>query len=423
MNIEIDIHTVKNTIEKQAFRNGFSQIENSSFLHSLEEQPYFIFSPYLLFEDSFKHPITNPKKGYVTQVTFRSNGSYENFRYFPLVTNLNLIFSLFSSQYLTYDEVIRCFDSLIISNFNLNKDNIYWRVPSTNLSLINSLKGNNVIPWPDVHLDHPIPGIQEKCTLVKIEYHYNDGLIPIANLVFIGDKNGKCKLDSVVYLERLLFILNNSASVLDTPYYNSIMVVLKKGLPTASIEDIRYMSLLLRTSLILLLEGILPQSRKAGYFTRKYLRDFFKLYLATQHNNNLMLMVEEILLSISSISYDENIAVNKGKLLNVFQQEFMNYSDMIRKNINLVTKKFKGREKLEPEEIEKISSTYGVPLELISSQLNLPISIHSKPNLHELGYTYEDIKRDFSPVQWYQDQLDRNIQFDFTKKEYIEPAK
>lgn len=418
----MDVNKIINTLENYCIFKGYQKIENGSFVSNINEKPYFIFSPYVKFSEFFELKDTN-KKGFITQLTLRTNGYYENIKFYPLITPFNLVFSMFSSKQLTISEIVKNVLEIFEGELNLERDKIYWRVPNGKKEVIqhlNNINSKNIIPWPDDLLNHPMPNLNEEGSLLKVEYHYKNGIIPIANLVIIGEKD-LYKLDSVFYIERLNFILNNKNSLFETTSYQYIYNYIKEAF-NPTIEDLRYITILLHTSILLINENVLPRAKKAGYFTRKYLREFF-LY-CSKYNVDDMSKIKEIILSLNiDNSYlvfggNSNKPVEMSFIYGVIEEEFKLYKFNLISNLKKISYRYK---EISVEDLPFLHSTYGIPPEEISLYFNIEIPVLEDINIEnkiDVCYSYDD--RDFNPIQWYQKQLINNKYYNFSKENYLD---
>jgi alanyl-tRNA synthetase len=195
-------------------------------------------------------------------------------------------------------------------------------------------------------------------------------VVEIWNNVFMqfekenGKVIGKLKkfaVDTGAGLERLTTILNNKKSVFDTDLFSEVISILKNKEKYEERKS-RIIADHLRSSIILINDGVVPSNTDRGYVLRKILRRMIFLIDKLEINDlELEKMIDIFILNLSN-RY-ESLLKNKENIKKEIQEEGIRF----RKSLKDGLREF---EKINSTEISgemafKLFSSYGMPIELI----------------------------------------------------------
>jgi alanyl-tRNA synthetase len=195
-------------------------------------------------------------------------------------------------------------------------------------------------------------------------------VVEIWNNVFMqfekenGKVIGKLKkfaVDTGAGLERLTTILNNKKSVFDTDLFSEVINILKNKEKYEERKS-RIIADHLRSSIILINDGVVPSNTDRGYVLRKILRRMIFLIDKLEINDlELEKMIDIFILNLSN-RY-ESLLKNKENIKKEIQEEGIRF----RKSLKDGLREF---EKINSTEISgemafKLFSSYGMPIELI----------------------------------------------------------
>ncbi|WP_461039479.1 hypothetical protein [Tepidimicrobium xylanilyticum] len=195
-------------------------------------------------------------------------------------------------------KVFEVLEKLLVENLKLSKENLYIMYDENNLQIKKGILKFNFMdmPYDKERLICSMP-INKEAMYVKVNYYYRNGLVSIVNLVFIGQKENQILLDSVIYAERLLFILNKHAHVYEEEFYKNTINVLIAIDDEVEKELYYGITSHLRIILYFYSLGIRPSSKKVGYILRKLEMEVFTYLIL----NNIKLSKEYVLRIFNSI--------------------------------------------------------------------------------------------------------------------------
>lgn len=306
----------------------------------------------------------------------------------------------------------------MIDKLNLDNNKIYIMYDESNNEVSHTLKKYNLngIPYDKSRLICNMP-IKYESNYIKINYFYRGGLIPIANLVFIDQKEYTTMLDSIIYPERLLFIVNNNKFVYQEKFYedtvnliNSIILDSKNTSSTSQNLQLNnpYISLKhnvdnnsfnlrlscalvshLRIILYFYTLGITSNSKKSGYILRNMERQVFTYFLIedlTINENDIYMILDSIYLN-GYFNYHTDISLKS--ISRKIYNEFIIYKNMVKKSLNKVDIRLKSKEVLDLEDIKYFHETLGVNSELLSKHL-FKINFFNDKNFKDLFQNNDD---------------------------------
>ncbi|MBW7650710.1 alanine--tRNA ligase-related protein [Anoxybacillus sp. ST4] len=402
----MDYISLKNNIINTLKNEHLKQIPSVPVLRSATQKPFFIFSPILVVYEKFlssdEHDIE-----FIIQPCVRSLESYK-LKYNPIVSNFQELLSIFSYKHRKISDYVSLFDELNKTFLSLEKNNIYWQVESTNSEVKKALRQNdfyNIIDCKSEQLRCHLPDITQSAFYLKVLYEYRNGLVPICNFVLIDQEQDCCRLDCAIFLERLHFIMNQQDHVYDTELYSSLVKFFsEKSIPY--IESCR-LSSLLRTSLFLLLNGVLPESKRGGYFTRKILREFFAFcythdFDVNSEIDNLLQFGIDCLIKIGT-----NIdIVHSEEVKRIITCEYTQWKTTQQKGIELAAKKIQHLSYVDRNGVEMLKDTYGIHEEVLK-RIVKQSGMNFEGNPNEIEYSNRflpypfDRTRDFTPSSWF----------------------
>ena len=188
---------------------------------------------------------------------------------YPLATPYETMLSIFNSCENSVEEAINSIINFLISHVNIKKEDLFFLCPN-NRRVSDCLDDldiniNNRLCWKE---DIPLRlGKSESGQYLKIFIPYNGGVIPIATLGFLQN-NDSVFVDSALFLERLSFVASRKKDWFNDIYYDFIYKLVSKVLRNQELETCRRVCILLKSTAILYVDGILLTNSGQGYITK-----------------------------------------------------------------------------------------------------------------------------------------------------------
>lgn len=230
---------------------------------------------------------------------------------------------------------------------------------------------------------------QEKQDLVEIwndvfmEFEKKDGKI-------IGKLPHK-NVDTGAGLERITAILQKKDSPYETDLFKNVLEILEKNSEKKyqeNIKDFRIIVDHLRTSVFLIADGIIPNNKEQGYVLRRLLRrSLVKMNNINFNLDNIIDLIETTIKKYEKVY--PNLLIEKEKIISEIQKEMSKFSNTLEKGMKEFAKMINPEIKnnniceldfgmcltneqalneLSGEDIFKLSTTYGFPVELIEEE-------------------------------------------------------
>lgn len=372
------------------------------------EKPYFTFSPLLNVLSLFTGEQTDHPSIFMSQICYRTMEKYKVIEN-PLVTSFQKLLSVFDTNYTSLKKIVDFSKEYFCEGLGLDTSRIYWLISETNeeLSKELSFKFQNIMYCTPEHLVCNIPSIEAKCYYAKILYHYNNGLVPIANYVLIDQQKELAKIDSVFFFDRITFILEEKNSIYETYLYKSLVGNLKSYLTSLEDTELYYLSNNLLIIMAMFHSGLIPGSNKAGYVLKKTLREFFSMFILQEKEltledvSSLVACAEETL-----INYDSQfIKTIKHAAIYVFK-EYELYKGNITRNANRVKQELSKDNHITEKKFKDLHGTYGVPIQMMyvfCDQLEISYEKDKEAQKYKernLPYRYRGNNQDFEPKNW-----------------------
>lgn len=406
----MDYISLKNNIINLLKNEHLKQIPSVPILRSTTQKPFFTFSSILVVYDKF---LSSDEKDieFIIQPCVRSLESYK-LKYNPIVSNFQELLSIFSYKHRKISYYINLFDELNKKFLSLEKNRLYWQVQSTNSEVKKALRQNdfyNIIDSKSEQLRCDLPEITDNAFYLKVLYEYRNGLVPICNFVLIDQDKDSSRLDCAIFLDRLHFIINQKENVYDTELYSGLVnFFVEKSIPYT--ESCR-LSSLLRTSLVLLLNGVLPESKRAGYFTRKILREFFAFcythdFDVNSEIDNLLKFGIDSLIKMGTNIDIVNSKKDNEEVKRIITYEYTQWKTTQQKEIKLASKKIRNLSYVDRNRVDMLKDTYGIHEEVLKHIVE-DSNINFERNPNEIEYSNRflpypfDKKRDFTPLSWF----------------------
>lgn len=170
-------------------------------------------------------------------------------------------------------------------------------------------------------------------------------------------------------IERMYLALNgtNSLYEVDTiaPVYNVVEEILKSG--EISQRERRMVTDHMRTTTILLGEGVVPDKEGRGYIARRLIRKSIASAIrAGQSPFELKNVSEEVITQMSD--FYSHLKKNERNIINVLQREIDDFTPVIRSGLQMLDDKIEKLEGqiLDGEFVFDLVTTHGLPFEVIS---------------------------------------------------------
>ncbi|MFD2170756.1 alanine--tRNA ligase-related protein [Tumebacillus lipolyticus] len=400
----------------QSLKWGYQSLPSKDILLNKEVTPFFTFSPMLNVLDIFLNGQEETPRS-ISQLCVRSMGKVK-ISHNPIVTNFQKLFALYNFQPERLDHYVGFVHDFLIESLGLVKERFYWQIASDNESMMRIVRAHgftNIISSVKEQLICKIPELTQEAIYVKILYHYNGGLIPITNLVLIGQKGEISMLDSAFFYDRLLFILEGVESFFETENYRPVAECLDKLYPNLPKPDLRVLGSSLRLATALMLTGLQPGPKKAEYVLRKLIREISTILM--QHeleptNFHWEKMSSAMLKSLYEYEPDlfRGEIIEQDQMVKVFQNEFISFAKNVGAQTKRLVKTLKSRARLEVcfEEIKDLHGTYGIPVELIEKMCKqYGFSCEEDPEVvgyksKQLPYPFPECRNpNFDPIAWF----------------------
>lgn len=222
----------KNFIEV-ASKFGYLNKKPSSIILRNDKPPFFTFS---LVQNVMHKFGKDEKAEYLLQECFRQI-PFDEVKNNSLATSTQLIYSIFHYSHVPIKQPFLFLEEILVNTFGLDKEKIHIEYDKSNEHISNTIEElnfNGIATCKD-ELICNMP-IEYESIYLKVNYQYNDGLVPLCNLVFVGQENDTTMVDSVIYPERLLFVLNKNEHIYDECIYTETINIIKSVLPSQEIE-------------------------------------------------------------------------------------------------------------------------------------------------------------------------------------------
>lgn len=359
----MNIYQLNKIFTQTAESLGFEKENSFNILISKDKLPFFIFSPVQKLISNFEEDNKYGQK-YIIQECFRHIELKEIIKN-PLATTGQLLYSIFDFQYRDMSKVFRFLEEFLIQNLKLKKEQVYIMYDEENIRIKNNILQYNFmdIAYDKNRLICPMP-IKKETMYVKVNYHYKGGLIPIINLVFIGQEENLILLDSIIYPERLLFILNNNHNVYEEDFYNDTINIFTTIDDSVKNEIYFGITSHLRMILYFYSLGIRSGAKKANYVVRKLEREVFA-YLIIE---DIKLCEKDILIIFNSIYENSYFNFNEIKDINYFTENFFNEFIKYKKNLNNIFRKVEeicNIRSLNDEDVKYLHESLGLKKEIL----------------------------------------------------------
>ncbi len=219
---------------------------------------------------------------------------------------------------------------------------------------------------------------QEPCSLAKkCRPNCQCGrFMEIWNLVFneyFSDEQGRISLlkqkgvDTGMGLERLAVVLQNKKHVFEIDSFQGIFEELDSfDIKNGHHEKWRRIIVdHIRGICFLIADGILPSNLDQGYILRRIIRRAVRYgFLLNLPKNFLIPLAQRVIEEQKSV-YPE-LLQERSNILTVIQHETESFLSTLKKGVSQFEKMSRGKEELSGQEIFKLVTTYGLPLEMIS---------------------------------------------------------
>lgn len=174
-------------------------------------------------------------------------------------------------------------------------------------------------------------------------------------------------------IERMYLALNGSSSLYDVdtikPVFNKVQALLRSD--EISDREIRMVTDHMRTTTMLLGEGVVPDKDGRGYIPRRLIRKSIACAIrAGQSPTDLNEAVEEVINQMGD--YYPDLSQNRKNIIDMLTREINDFTPVIRSGLQLLDNKLDklSGEILNGEFVFDLVTTHGLPLEVISDYVN-----------------------------------------------------
>src|SRR3989304_5925278 len=224
---------------------------------------------------------------------------------------------------------------------------------------------------------------------------YIDG-VEIWNLVFneyYKEKNGNFRraknsgIDTGMGLERLVSILQGVDDVFETDLLKPLFSKIKELAPKAEEKILRILTDHLRASIFLIVDGIRPSNKEAGYILRRLLRRILAYQIKYDIHADLFPQMIEIIKEKFGGVYS---GINETKkILEVLENESQKFQEAISRGI----KEMEKLSKINGKKAFYLYETFGLPFELIKELSPIKTKDLKREDFDEEFEKHRDISR------------------------------
>ncbi|GEM_PF-6023392 len=392
MNSHLSYYDLERIIDSAAEASGFGRLIESPVILNSTKLPYFVNSPLQLYIDKFKS-VQKEDKDYVLQTCLR-NIPFDTLVSNPLQSSLQPLYAFFSFHKMTYQDIFSMVRFICCTTLGLSEDNIYVMYDKAHPTLHKAIRFPK-IPYDYNRLKCPLP-IDDSACYVKINYHFNNGLVPIMNLCLVHQDLEGAKVDSILYPERLLFILNENDHPYCEPHFAPTVRLLQQSFASEAVCC--GIANHLRVICYLRIQGLQSGSKGIQYVLRKFERELFVEFFTFPEGEQVLRDAVESVVA-NDILFQQN-QPNSDLILDSFIEEFVQYKLMLAKSIAHLNIEAKPSY----SQAQTIHSTYGIPPKLLKRvvekrygvQLNWPEKGVGSPPYH---YKISENNID-DPIKW-----------------------
>ncbi len=195
-------------------------------------------------------------------------------------------------------------------------------------------------------------------------------IVEVGNTVFMLHNKTEKGLEDLVQqnvdfgggLERIVMASQNVDSIFDTDLFSPIYSFLKEKSGTDNTKALRIVSDHLRTSVLILSEGVIPSNTAQGYVLRRLIRRTYRytdvLGLTVENLQEAVLKIFEIYESVY------NLTSRKDFILLELEKEITKFKNTLKAGIKNFEKIILSETPISSKDIFNLYTTYGFPLEL-----------------------------------------------------------
>jgi alanyl-tRNA synthetase len=199
----------------------------------------------------------------------------------------------------------------------------------------------------------------------------SDGWIEVWNDVFMQynkTADGKYlpleqrNVDTGMGLERTAMVLQKVDSVYDT---DTFLPIIEKVRECGAVSDVeaRIVADHIKSSIFLLMDGVVPSNREQGYVARRLIRKVALIAHRKQFTNNWVADIGESLIEVYASSYP-NLSKHKAVIVDSFRAEVVKFESTIHKGLSVFENYTKDKTKITGGELFDLYQSYGFPVEL-----------------------------------------------------------
>lgn len=222
----LQFNETNSLIKKYLESSGYKKEKEWPLYLSESKPPFFCFSPFLAAEDKFIN--LSMDKFYIDQTCFRYN-DIDNIKGSPLALPLQKNIGFYRTSFVEIKDVLGEMRYLF-KMLGLDLTKLYIVVNENHEDVIDIASSvfDQVIPFLEQDLRADNVPLTKNAYYMRFVYHYNEGVIGLANIVLLNRLNGIAKIDGIIFTERIHFILNNVFSVYETDLYQNSYKVLSE---------------------------------------------------------------------------------------------------------------------------------------------------------------------------------------------------
>jgi alanyl-tRNA synthetase len=271
--------------------------------------------------------------------------------------------------------------------------------------------GDNGPCGPDSEMFYDVTGKLSK-GMTKEEYIAADDkqqVVEIWNDVFMeylkegGKVTGKLKMQNVDTgsgLERLTMVVQGKDNIFSTDMFSGMMHIIKSGAEKYEERAARIVADHIRTSVMLIADGVIPSNTDQGYILRRLLRRAVRYADVLGLKNDFVSLIEEVALNYKGVY--SNINENLGKIKKEIADEVEKFRKTIHNGMILLKKEMAQNsgssgavthESLSAQKVFDLYQTYGFPIELtleIAKENNFSVD---EEGITELMKKHQELSR------------------------------
>jgi alanyl-tRNA synthetase len=376
---------------REAYENffycrGYVKLPEKTIINEEEKGPY------------FNGSALTPNIGYFLGTTpLHSNSMFTQQRVFwtrhadiishnPVWTIMQVMMSFYQFQRPNLQEALSLMSAFLFETLGIPKERLYVIVKN-DPNMIQNVKESGFLTDRIVAWDKMTQFKAEDLTgtYVRIVIQHKHGLLPIWDLIYMEDGT-LYNMDSCMLLERTSFVLQQKTNWFETEMFLPLIqsLVDREGSRILVNQVADQVSILLRSIVCALGDGVVTTSKGPGYVLKKIIRSLLGIMDRNGLNTSLEKFTEPTLQCLKNIGYDFYGKSDQIKeTLYAEELSYRNFCKQVETFLKKEIQRFEAgkREKFTMEDLEKWKDSRGIPEE------------HANEVLQRHGFTIEEIQQ------------------------------